>query len=76
MTVEVYKESAGMNYCPAEACCVCRAPTRYWYGSGVLNVALCQGCAIRADPETIPNKLEWIEAETMANKRPSFAAPW
>ena len=76
MSVDVTKEPDDMDYLPAENCCVCREPTRYWYGSGPLNVALCQACAIRANQETLPTKKQWIEAESRANKRPSFAAPY
>lgn len=76
MSVEVHKEPDSMDCWPKERCCVCRTSTSYWYGTGPLNVALCQACAILAEPSNLPTKAQWIEAETRANKRPSFAAPW
>ena len=76
MSVEVHKEPANMDCWPKENCCVCRLPTAYWYGTGPLNVALCQACAIRAEPDRLPTKAQWMDAERRANKLPSFAAPW
>lgn len=52
-----------------ERCCKCRSPTRYWYGTGALNVALCQACSLIYKAKDIPTKSEWIESErTMRNK--------
>ena len=65
-----------MDCWPQENCCVCRTPTAYWYGTGLTNVALCPTCATQSKPDKLPTKAQWIEAETRANKRPSFAAPW
>lgn len=65
---------------PAENCCLCRAPTRWWWGTGARNVALCPTCATRASADSLPTKAQWIDAEIdaekRANRRPSFAAPW
>lgn len=69
MSVEVHREPESMDCWPKERCCVCRALTSYWYGSGPLNVALCQACAIQADPAELPTKAQWIKAEKRANKR-------
>ena len=33
-----------------ENCCMCRTPTRYWWGKGERNVALCPDC-LHTDPE-------------------------
>jgi len=74
--VEVHKEPDSMDCWPPEHCCVCLAPTSYWFGTGPLNVALCPTCATQAEPDKLPTKAQWIEAEKRSNKRPSFAAPW
>ena len=76
MSVKVHKEPDSMDCWPKENCCLCRTPTSYWYGTGSRNVALCQGCAIRAESSKLPTKAEWIEAERRAKKLPSFSAPW
>jgi len=47
----------------AELCCLCRTPTRYWWGTGPLNVALCQKCAKTAKKRDLPTKAEWVEKE-------------
>ena len=46
-----------------ENCCVCRKPTRYWWGKGVQNVALCPECAKKTKASELPTKAEWIEKE-------------
>ena len=74
--VEVHKEPGGAAVWPLENCCVCRMPTSYWFGTGSLNVALCQACAIRAETATLPTKKEWCERERKLMKQPSFAAPY
>lgn len=51
-----------------ENCCMCRTPTRYWYGSGQSNVALCPSCAEVCDTSILPNKKEWIAFERSQRK--------
>lgn len=46
-----------------ERCCICRAPTRWWYGTGTRNVALCPDCAKTARATALPTKAEWIAKE-------------
>ena len=74
MTVEVTKEPEG-NW-PLENCCICRSPTLYWYGTGERNVALCQWCADLVEPDELPTKAQWVEAERRSSTVSSFAAPW
>ena len=66
--VEVQKEPDSEHDWFMENCCVCRHFTRYWYGTGALNVALCQACAQRADAATLPTKQEWCERERNSAK--------
>lgn len=51
-----------------ELCCLCRTPTRFWYGTGALNVALCQDCAKSASKNDIPTKDEWFAKELSLRK--------
>ena len=51
-----------------ENCCLCRAPTAYWFVPK--DVALCLACAETTTPEEIPSKKEWIEKERAL--RPSW----
>ena len=42
-----------------ENCCMCRTPTRYWWGKGERNVALCPDCAKTTKAADLPTKAEW-----------------
>lgn len=53
----------------AENCCVCRIPTRYWWGKGERNVAICQACALSAKAEDMPTKKDWIAKERSLSQR-------
>ncbi len=53
----------------AERCCKCRKPTRYWYGEGKANVALCQLCAAEYNVKDLPTKKEWCESERNLMRR-------
>lgn len=69
MAVDIEHDGSG----PAdvlENCCKCRQPTRYWYGTGARNVALCQTCASQVEPEDLPSKKEWCEEERRRNPQP------
>lgn|GEM_PF-3090729 len=46
---------------PAENCCVCRTPTRFWFTPR--DVALCPPCAETATESSLPTKTEWFAAE-------------
>lgn len=72
MAVEVTRDATDWRE-PAENCCICRQPTRYWYGTGDRNVALCQACAQGAEADKLPTKREWCAAERIRNKRRSDA---
>lgn len=54
----------------AENCCLCRAPTRWWWGTGARNVALCQSCAKTAKKSDLPTKADWVAKERALNPRP------
>lgn len=49
---------------PAEPCCFCSAPTRYWFAPK--DVAVCQACAEKREADEVPSKREWLNA----NRRP------
>lgn len=53
-----------------ENCCKCGQPTRYWYGTGARNVALCQTCASQVDRDDLPTKKEWCEYERNRKRNP------
>ena len=53
-----------------ENCCKCRTPTRYWYGKGAANVALCPRCADEYTIADLPTKKEWTDAERARMPRP------
>lgn len=54
---------------PMENCCLCRAATRWWWGTGARNVALCQSCAKTAKESDLPTKVEWCAKERQLNPR-------
>ena len=53
-----------------ENCCKCGLPTRYWYGTGVSNVALCRACADMYEVGDLPTKAEWVAGERAKRERP------
>jgi hypothetical protein len=55
------------DHWPQERCCFCRKPTRYWFTPK--DVACCQECAKRAEPEDVPTKDVWFKRERIANGR-------
>lgn len=57
-----------------ENCCKCGNPTRYWFGTGYRNVALCERCASTYTEEDLPTKAEWIATERAKNPRPFWSA--
>ena len=46
-----------------ELCCLCRTPTRWWYGTGPDNVAVCPDCAKTATHKDLPTKEQWFKKE-------------
>jgi len=55
---------------PAERCCFCRKPTRYWFESPrTKDVACCRECAKHAEPKDFPTKKQWCRREEIANPR-------
>jgi len=46
-----------------ENCCMCCKPTRWWWGTGERNVALCPECAKTTKDSQLPSKAEWIASE-------------
>lgn len=48
---------------PSENCCLCHRPTRFWWGKGPANVALCESCAKTAKRTDLPTKEEWFLLE-------------
>ena len=55
----------------AEHCCLCKAPTHYWYLPN--DVAVCQTCAETACDSDIPTKLEWLNAEGAKERSPGWS---
>lgn len=53
---------------PKERCCMCRAPTNWWYGKGETNVALCPECACKVKKEELPTKRERVVKEIKLNR--------
>ena len=53
----------------AERCCVCRTKTRFWWGKGERNVALCEACAKKVKSKDLPTKAEWIQKERSNGKK-------
>lgn len=56
-----------------ENCCKCRTPTRFWYGEGASNVALCPSCADKYTIDDLPTKKEWCESERALSQRPFWS---
>ncbi len=72
MSVVVVKEK-GWTGGVCENCCLCRTPTPFWFGTGELNVALCEACASTADESTIPTKAAWMASERQIRKDADIA---
>jgi len=53
----------------AERCCMCRKPTRWWYGTGDRNVAICEDCAKITPESKLPTKAQWLEKERALTPR-------
>lgn len=51
-----------------EQCCLCRAPTRYWYTP--MDVALCGTCGSTAKRAEVPTKKQWLASEDAQNPHP------
>lgn len=73
MAVQVHEEPLSMRCWPQENCCLCRKPTRWWHGTGALNVALCPACAARSEPSDVPSKQQWMQSE---RQRAGEVRPW
>jgi predicted amidophosphoribosyltransferase len=55
---------------PHERCCFCRTPTDWWTSLDRKigeQVACCQHCAARAEPEEVPSKKDWCRRERIAH---------
>jgi hypothetical protein len=50
-----------------ENCCMCRKPTRWWWGTGARNVALCPDCAKTTKASELPTKEAWCAKERKLN---------
>ena len=48
-----------------ERCCMCRAPTRWWYAPA--DVALCPPCGKTTKRDSLPTKREWCAKEAKLN---------
>lgn len=70
MSIEVMHDGEP-KWMGAEHCCLCKAPTRYWYLPN--DVAVCQTCAETACDSDIPTKLEWLNAEGAGERSPGWA---
>jgi len=52
---------------PAECCCLCRMPTRYW--NQEMDVPVCPSCAGDHELDELPTKSEWL-AKSSIRTRP------
>lgn len=64
--IEVTLEDPDVGSLDLERCCLCRAPTAYWYAPK--DVACCQACAKSATPDRLPSKKEWCDRERALTK--------
>lgn len=62
--IEVEHEKGVEDLRAIEHCCFCRKPTRLWYLPK--DVACCEKCAVRAEPEDVPTKKIWFRREHIA----------
>lgn len=72
MAVKIEHDGSS-NLDAQENCCKCGKPTRFWFGTGERNVALCEMCAPMYEEGDIPTKAEWITAERSKNPRPFWS---
>lgn len=70
MALQVHKEPDEFAGEPAENCCVCQSPTRYWHAS---DVALCPSCAETVSRGALPTKAEWMRDDALASLEASNA---
>lgn len=61
MTVKVEREVEDFGFKYRENCCKCGTPTQYWYTAN--DVACCPPCAEVSEPEDMPTKRQWLEAQ-------------
>ena len=66
MSIPIEKEEFPEQ--PFERCCFCRRPTPWWTNLSDREpgqqVACCPQCAkTRRQPESVPEKREWVESE-------------
>jgi hypothetical protein len=52
-----------------ENCCMCRKPTRFWWGTGARNVALCPDCAKTTKARDLPTKADLVKKERRLTPR-------
>jgi hypothetical protein len=57
--IDVVHEPEGLG--PAERCCFCRLPTRFWCEA--IDVACCPRCATDHTVADMPTKEEWCAKE-------------
>ena len=67
MTIATEPEPASLGPAPAEHCAGCRVRTRTWTllpdRKPGEQVALCDDCAARMEPDDVPTKAAWFAAE-------------
>lgn len=51
------------NWELAEKCTFCEKPTKYWYTPK--DVAVCPNCAETHNPQDVPTKREWLNANLL-----------
>lgn len=68
MTITLCREPG--NDPPTERCCICREKTMFWTAlpdrTPGQQVACCQHCGSRSNPEDIPTKPVWLRREHIA----------
>jgi hypothetical protein len=70
MAIEVVHDNEP-RWWPAEHCCFCFEPTRFWYTAK--DVAVCEPCAGTHVPEDVPSKAIWCEAVGAREKERELA---
>lgn len=67
MSIPIKRESGPFAGWPHERCCKCRACTPFWTALADRKpgeqVAICQACAEKHEPNEIPTKQAWFESE-------------
>lgn len=79
--IPIEEEPKPWDTLACERCCLCRTPTRWWTRlpdrKPGEQVALCEGCALTATPDTIPTKRAWCDKERALNPTPYWGrSPW